>query len=125
MIQKTPRLADIVRQQTNDALRSITEYDDRDYTIHYIREDIEANYSPDEIEDIIEELVLGSLGAAHFESLFDAGNFECSIFGFKEAVMFHFLRSDTQGVFITVDRDVNLNLDEFIRTCKRELAVDA
>lgn len=125
MIEHPQRLTSVVREQTDGSLRSITEYHKRDYTIHYFRDDIDANYSDNDVTDIIDELVMGSLGATHFESLFNAGDFECSIFGFEQAVMFHFLRNDVQGVFITVDRDVHLNLDEFIRACKQELSLEA
>lgn len=114
-------LADGIQHHTNGSLRAIAEYDKRDYTIHYFRDDIESTYTQDEIEAIINELVMGSLGSEHFESLFKAGEFECSMFGFEDAVMFHFLLSSTKGVFITVDRDVKLNLDSFIKTCKTNI----
>lgn len=123
MIENPEQLKQAAKEHTNGALRSIIEYEKRDYTIHHFRPDVQAAYTDDEVTGVIDELVMGSLGAEHFESIFNAGEFECSIFGFENAVMFHFFGGDTNGTFITVDRDVHLNLDDFINTCTNELTI--
>lgn len=67
---------------------------------------------------MFEELTLSRLGRDYLECIFNAGRIECMILGFEEAATFHFVTAPVSGRFVTVDRNVDLNLDEFISACK-------
>lgn len=108
----------IIRTHVDDSLRSLSYYEGRDYEIQFLRDDMGRRYSEEEIEEVFDELVLSGLSRDYFEKLFHAGRIECQIFGFEEAAMFHFIVNDIEGVFLSFDRDVEINLDSFIDDCK-------
>lgn len=104
--------------RVGDALRSVASYHEKEHELQYLRDDIAESYSEDEINEVFHELVLSGIGRDYLEGIFHAGRIECMILGFEEAVMFHFAADATSGRFVSIDRDVDLNLDEFISTCK-------
>lgn len=121
MIVDPQRTIDALQSHVDSALRYVGDYYDAGFEHHYFRDDVKAQYSTDEIEEIYEDLVLGGIAKHRVESLFHTGRMECSIYGFEQAVMFHFINNDREGALITVDRDVELNLDDFISTCQAEV----
>lgn len=99
------------------ALRAVAAYDQRDYELQYLRDDVARRYSEAELEAVFEELALSGRDRDYLEGIFHAGRIECSILGFEDAVMFHFVTDGGAGRFVTVDRDVAFDLDEFIGAC--------
>jgi hypothetical protein len=114
-------VVDALRDEVGTALRSVSVYDEDDYEVRYLREDVETAYSPEQIEVIAREVRLSGLSKEYLDGLFDAGELECSLYGFEEAMMFHFVESDFDGLFVTVDRGVGVEPDALIETCKGSL----
>lgn len=100
------------------ALRAVAAYDERDYELEYIRDDVGRRYSAAELEAVFEELALAGRDRDYLEGIFHAGRIECSILGFEDALMFHFVTDGGAGRLVTVDRDVEFDLDEFVEACR-------
>lgn len=124
MIEAPSGLLDVAHDHVGDSLRSLTSYTEREYELHYIREDIRDRYTEEEIGRVFDDLVLSGLSRDYLEEIFHAGRIECTIYGFEEAAMFHFVTNETSGVFLSFDRDTEVNLDSFIGDCKEHLARD-
>lgn len=109
-----------LRSEAGPALRSVARYDEDSYEMVYLRENVDAIYSPDELDDIFADLRLEGWGRETLEDLFNAGSLECSVYGFEDAMMFHFVTGDFDGVLVTYDRNAGIDTEAFIRACRSE-----
>lgn len=109
-----------LQAEAGDALRSVTQYGETDYEMLYLRENVDRIYTSEEIEEIFEDLRLEGWGRETLEDLFNAGHLECSIYGFDQAMMFHFVSNGFEGALVTYDRGAGVDTEEFIQACKSE-----
>jgi len=107
-----------LQAHVGDALRAVATYDECGYHFLHLRPDVEQSYSAGEIQAVYEDLVIQGLSREYMEGLFHAGGLRCSIYGFDDASMFHFIEEGYAGLFVSIDADVELNLDTIISTCK-------
>lgn len=110
-----------IYEEVGNALRSVGRHTESGYDLVYIRDDVEAIYSTDEIDEVFDDLKLQALNRDYVEGLFNAGTLECTIFGFESAIMFHFVDEDQTGLWVTVDRSAPITLDSIIASCQTEL----
>lgn len=96
-------LVDDLRELVGDALRVVATYEQDEYEIHYVREDVEDLVSAKDIERIHREMVLEGFSREYLEDLFGAGDLECTVFGFRETVAMHFAGPDHRGLYVAVD----------------------
>ena len=96
-----------VQPATRSQLRSVVGYTPQSYTIHYIRNDVRAQYTDDEIKTAIEELRLETLEQDHLDSVFGAvhGDQQCRIAVFENAIELNFVLGEGTGVEVAFDRD--------------------
>lgn len=116
-----PELVHRFHDEAGDALRSVCRYDEESYEMLYMRDSVDAIYSRADLDDIFTDLRLEGWGRDTLEGLFNAGELECSVYGFEEAMMFHFVTSDFQGALVTYDRGAGVDAETFIGVCKQEL----
>jgi hypothetical protein len=96
-----------VQPATRSQLRSVVGYTPQSYTIHYIRKDVRAQYTEDEIKAAIEELRLETLEQDHLDSVFGAvhGDQQCRIAVFENAIELNFVLGEGTGVEVAFDRN--------------------
>lgn len=111
-VDHTPGLVDALRDTIGDNLRVVAEYDRNGYSVVYIQDEVEDRIA-DYAEDVHHELVLQGIGREHLEQLFDAGDLHCSMHRFDEMTAFHFIEAEYTGVFVSIDSDCSIDLDEF------------
>lgn len=114
-------LTQSLRELLGDHLRVVAEYDQDGYQAVYIREGI-GDRVKQHADEVHNELVLQGIDRDHIEDLFDAGDLHCSMHRFEELTAFHFSRAEYGGLFVTVDTDIELNLERFIDTVNDHLA---
>lgn len=117
MLADPSTLLNVVDKHVGDALRAVSSYEGREYDLHLLRDDIRERYSDEEIRNVFDDLALSGMSREYYEKLFHAGQLDCSIYGFEAAAMFHFTVNETEGVFVSFDRDTEINLDAFINDC--------
>ena len=114
-------LVETLHDEAGAALRSVSIYDETSYEMLYLRENVEAIYSKAEIEEIFQDLRLEGWGRDSLEERFNAGSLECSVYGFEEAMMFHFVTDGFGGALVTFDRGQGIETEAFMQACKQEL----
>ena len=114
-------LVEALHQHVDDGLRVVGEYTDHDYEVLYLHEDVAASVSEAQIEQVYDELLLQGLDTAYLEQLFEVGDHRCAMHYFEEAMVFHFLRGDHAGLFVSIDAETEIRLPSFLETCHRWL----
>lgn len=113
----------VVQPATRSQLRSVVGYTPQSYTIHYIRKDVRAQYTEDEIKAAIEELRLETLEQDHMDNVFGAvhGDQQCSIAVFDRAIELNFVLGDGTGVEVAFDREWGTDQLEVIEQIQETL----
>lgn len=119
MFDSDAAFVDALQAELGGALRTVAEYDETDYAILFMREDVRATYEDADVQDIHENVVLDSISAEFLESLFDAGSLTCSLQLFDDAAMCSFPREDYDGLFVSFDAGADVSLLSLRRTCER------
>ena len=109
-------LVDDLRTEVGEELRAVARYEEADWELLYEREDISAK--PRIFETIHEELILERMGTEYLETVFQVGRLNCTMHSFEEAMCFHFVRGSMEGVFVSIEPDTLLPLEEFVTICK-------
>ncbi|MBX0285145.1 DUF7522 family protein [Haloarcula salinisoli] len=109
-------LLEALQNEVGDNLRAVATYEEKEWEIIYEREDIEAK--PRIFEKIHRELILEGMGTEYLEEVFGVGDLNCTMHSFEEAMCFHFVRGSLQGVFISIEPDAMVPLEEFVTICK-------
>jgi len=110
-------LVEDLRGEVGDNLRAVAIYEEHDCALLYERDDVASK--PRIIEEIHEELILEGMGTEYLEGVFDVGRLDCTMHSFEEAMCFHFVRGSMRGVFISIEPDALLPLEEFVAICKQ------
>jgi hypothetical protein len=105
-----------LQELAGDSLRVVATYDREGYEVRYVREDVEARLGTI-ADDVHQDLVLEGLSREHLEELFGAGELRCSMHRFDEVTAFHFSEAEYQGLFVSIDSDVDVPLASFTDTC--------
>ncbi len=108
-------LLEALQSEVGDNLRAVATYEEKEWEIIYEREDIKAK--PRIFEKIHRELILEGMGTEYLEDVFDVGDLNCTMHSFEEAMCFHFVRGSMRGVFISIEPDALLPLEEFVEIC--------
>ena len=105
-----------LQDQVGDNLRAVATYEEAEWTLRYEREDIKAK--PRIFEKIHEELILEGMGTEYLESVFQVGQLNCTMHSFEEAMCFHLVRGSMRGVFISIEPETIVSLEEFVNICR-------
>jgi hypothetical protein len=109
-------LVEQLRSEIGDDLRAVATYEEYQYELVYERDDVATK--PRAIDRIHEELILEGMGTEYLEDVFDVGRLNCTMHSFEEALCFHFVRGNMEGLFVSVDSDALVPVDRFIRICR-------
>ena len=110
------RLADFLRAQVGDGLRSVIYHDRDEYEVVFVREDVD-DYDGAEIDDIVTDLWADSHEQAIREDIRRHGALNCTVWVFDDAIEMHFVADERQGVAVALDTQTFLAQSSFIRQC--------
>lgn len=101
------RLQSFFEDRVGESLRSIITYEADTHAIEYLREDVAAQYSPDELADSIDTSRFDSLTGPLYEGAFshEHGELTCLVQAFEHAVEMNFILDDGVGVAVGLDID--------------------
>jgi len=108
-------LVEDLQRQVGDNLRAVAIYEESEWEIVYERADIKAK--PRIFDKIHRELILEGMGTEYLEDVFDVGNLNCTMHNFEEAMCFHFVRGSLKGVFISIEPDTMVPMEQFVSIC--------
>jgi len=123
-LETTRRLADHLQKRAGEYLRSVIHYDVDDYTIVYMREDVEAQYSEEDIDDVVNQLFSENFFTGKQEELYVHGNLQCTIHCFSHGVEMHFPMLDPQGAAVSLDPQATEELYSFVGDCLTLIKAD-
>ena len=111
-------LVNELMEVVGDGLRSVASYDRGGYTMHQIRNDVDEAYTREELNEAYRRIEIEGMGYSQFEEVMHAGGLDCTIYGFEKALMFHFATDVFTGLFVSVDRQSEMDIDAIISACK-------
>jgi hypothetical protein len=123
MIQVEPTLVDDLLDEFGDGLRAVATYEDYEYEVEFMREDVRDDYSREEVDRVFRQVSIEGMGYENFQQLFHVGRLECALYGFEGALIFHFPPDPFHGLVVSIDRDVSFNPDAIIDICQSGIAV--
>lgn len=90
MSQELPDWIAALRETLGEDLRIAVEYDQTGYVSRYLREDLDEEYSPEELDDIRQEMIVLMLGKDRIEEFTNVGDFNALTYWLDEAIIYHF-----------------------------------
>ena len=110
------RLADFLREQVGDGLRSVIYHEPDDYEVVYVRDDVDHD-SEGNIDDIVADLWADSYEQGIREDLRGYGQLNCTVWVFEEAIEMHFVADERRGIAVALDTETFLAQSSFIGRC--------
>ncbi|MBX0324546.1 hypothetical protein EGH21_16070 [Halomicroarcula sp. F13] len=101
------RLESFFRAETDGSLRSIVNYEQGDFTVIYLRDDVGDQYATEEIDKAIDDSRLESLAAPIYSDIFseDHGELTCLVKCFENVIEMNFVIEDGVGTTVALDSD--------------------
>ena len=99
------RLEEFFEERTDGYLRSIINYEDREYEIVYLREDVAEEYTEEELREAVDESIMDSLAAPVYGHVFseDHGELTCLVQCFANVIEMNFVLADGVGTAVALD----------------------
>jgi hypothetical protein len=99
------RLEAFFGERAGDDLRSIIAYDEDDHELVFLRDDVAAKYTNDELCEAIDGSRLESLYSPIYEDVYadDHGEFQCLIQCFDDVIEINFALGDGEGAAVAID----------------------
>lgn len=99
------RLETFFQEETGENLRSIIKYEMDDQELTYIREDVAAQYSTEELEEAVDDSRMESLSAPMYEGIYseDHGDITCLVKCFEHVIEMNFVLDDGLGAVVALD----------------------
>lgn len=111
------QLADFLEEKFGDTLRSVVHYGEGRYEFLYVRDDVAAQYTDEEIERIVRDLEMESMGKPVEETRFVHGELACRIHVFDRGVEMNFMSGDGEGVAVGLDGEAFVTHGTFVGRC--------
>lgn len=99
------RLESFFHERAGDALRSIIAYDQGDHELVFLRDNVAAKYTDDELCGAIDGSRLESLYSPIYEDVYSAdhGELQCLIQCFDDVIEINFVLGDGVGAAVALD----------------------
>lgn len=115
------QLVEFLREKAGPALRVVARYDGDSYEFRFVRDDIESQYSREELRQHVESFRIDENVAKALERDLIAGDHHCSIRIFDETVILNFTQGAGLGTIISLDPTAGRDLLAFITEALRVL----
>ncbi|MBX0296809.1 hypothetical protein [Haloarcula nitratireducens] len=108
MAQKlASRLETFFKEKTDGDLRSIVQYEQGDFTVAYLRDDVAEQYTDDEFADAIDDSRFESFSAPIYDDLFsdEHGELTCLVKCFENVLEMNFVLADGVGTAVALEAE--------------------
>lgn len=108
----TQALIDTILDGSGETVRMAIRYSGDDYEVEYLRDDIAAQFTDDELAERVKTLTFKGLGDPTEEGpLFDFGQLAATVRWYDDVVVAHFPVREWSGLIFTFDRVTDSLLD--------------
>jgi hypothetical protein len=118
--ESASRLVDFLKEQAGEYLRGAIHYSGDEYVSLYMRDDIDALYSPEGMEELADYYRKKNREQVD-EEPFDLGINHCTVNFYDGAILFHFTQGTELGTVITLDPEAGRDIIGFITDCLEQL----
>ena len=112
-ISKT--LARYLDDRVGDLLRGVAHYQEDEFTVVYLRDDIRKQRHHDEIAQMLSRIT--HEGTAEEEQSFPFGHLHATLRVFDETIFLHFPIENRTGVVVALEPEVAQSLNSFVGDC--------
>jgi len=118
------RLAGYLREELGDDLRSVVWYDRDGYDVVHVREDVDREYSADEVHRVVRDLEIESIGKELQENLYTHGDLTCTIRCFDGGIELHFIEDEGVGVAVALEPAAMIAHRTFLAECMERAGIE-
>jgi hypothetical protein len=122
--QSAGRLVEFLEEKTGEHLRGAIHYSEDGYETLYMREDIDARYSDEDLASLSRYYSQQSK-VHNTEEPFSLGECHCNVSFYDDAILFHFSQGDSIGTVITLEPEAGRDIVGFITECLKMLHFDS
>ncbi|WP_424019640.1 hypothetical protein ACOZ4N_09255 [Halorientalis pallida] len=116
-------LLQLVRDRAGDAFRAAIAYDESDWSVLYIREDVATPDLRDALDPLTERTRIRDPVVT--PDLYDEiGETQAAVELHEKAALIHFRETSDHGVVVSLDREIAQGLGNFVNRCKGVLSGD-
>lgn len=109
-----------LERRAGSHLRAAAFYTESDYSILYIKDDVDRKYSEREFERIADRM-RSDIRPHRAEQTFELGEFNCSLWAFEKGVVIHFPQGSSKGTIITLEPEAARQFKDFIGDCAERI----
>ena len=113
------RLITYLRDHVDSSLRGVSVYDQDDYDIIYIRDDLRSKRVRSEVDQMIDRLRQET--RAREQRSFPFGGLTGTLRSFEDAMVMHFPHTQDRGTLITLESEVGRDLNTFMHECEKRI----
>lgn len=113
--EKNTELLSYLKETAGDYLRGVIWYEDDEYEIRYIRDDLRTRRLKSEVDKMIDRLREESRSGERRS--FPFGEVNGFVRSFEEAMVMHFPSTQGRGTVVTLDSEAARQLNTFIGSC--------
>ena len=118
MSQEHPDWIAALRETLGEDLRVATEYDETGYVSRYLREDLDGEYPPEELDETRQEMIVLMLGKDRIEEFTNVGDFNALTYWMDEAIIYHFPETEEYyGRVVSVEPAAESMREEIFDAC--------
>lgn len=108
-------LARYLNDRVDDLLRGVAHYQEDEFTVVYLRDDIRKQRHHDEVEQMLSRIK--HEGSAKEEQSFPFGHLHATLRIFDETIFLHFPIENQTGVVVALEPEVAQSLNSFVGDC--------
>lgn len=107
-------IIDELLDEVGDALRYVARYDAAGYEQLYVRGDVGDRRQRELFDNLYVEARYEGSEKAWLEAQLDSGSLRSTLHSFDDLLLFNLLRSENDGLLVSVDRNADVSLREFL-----------
>ena len=105
---------DDLLDEVGDALRYVARYDAEGYEQLYVRGDVQERRHRELFDNVYVEARYEGSEKAWLEEQLESGELRSTLHSFDDLLLFNLLHDENVGLLVSVDRDADLSLREFL-----------
>lgn len=118
------RLVGFLEEEAGVYLRGAIHYSNDGYESLYMRDDVDALYSDERMEELCAYYRRQSKVQSS-EEPFTLGSCHCNVSFYDDAILFHFSQGENVGTVVTLDPEAGRDIVGFITECLERLHFDS
>ncbi|WP_232688344.1 DUF7522 family protein [Halobacterium zhouii] len=112
-------LVDALQEHVGDKLRVVGRHDADSWAVSFMRDDVQANYRSDEVDEIAGDLALSEMGATRQEDLYELGSLRATVRLFEDGFVVHVSTGERSGRLISIDDDATVMGRDVVQIVRR------